>query len=90
MSKQFTYLVAYDISDPKLLRRVADYLEKRGRRVQKSVFLLTLKKGHIQRIKDDLFQKIGTNQHLMVIPVCQSCMQKAEFLGEESTSYSIF
>lgn len=32
------YLIAYDIANPKRLRRVADCLEQRALRVQKSVF----------------------------------------------------
>src|SRR5437660_1723742 len=34
------YLLAYDIANPRRLRRVARFLERRGLRCQKSVFLL--------------------------------------------------
>ncbi|CAM2009578.1 CRISPR-associated endonuclease Cas2 [Acanthopleuribacter pedis] len=40
MAKKFSYLVSYDISEPKTLRKTAAYLERRGVRLQKSVFLL--------------------------------------------------
>ncbi len=33
------YLIAYDIADPKRLRRVARFMERRATRCQKSVFL---------------------------------------------------
>lgn len=47
-----THLVAYDIADPKRLRRVARFMERRGLRVQKSVFLTTGDADDVERLLD--------------------------------------
>ena len=46
------FLIAYDIADPKRLRRVARRLEKTCLRVQQSVYLLRGEARDLQRILD--------------------------------------
>ncbi|MBF0121103.1 MAG: CRISPR-associated endonuclease Cas2 [Desulfobacterales bacterium] len=88
MPQKFTYLICYDISEPKLLHKTAHYLEKiGGTRLQKSVFILSLPQHQIHRIKDHLKQMIGIKHHVMVIPICNLCLNKAEFLGESPALY---
>ena len=41
------YLVAYDISDTKIRTKIAHYLEGKGIRIQKSVFMLDVNKNKI-------------------------------------------
>lgn len=54
-----TYLVAYDISNPRRLRKVARQLEKVATRIQYSVFLL---KGEREKL-DLLFQRLARVIH---------------------------
>lgn len=44
------YLVAYDIADPRRLRRVARIVERHAVRFQKSVFLLRGDRAAVQRL----------------------------------------
>lgn len=46
------YVVAYDIADPRRLRRVARYMERRGVRVQKSVFVFQGTPEGLERMLD--------------------------------------
>lgn len=52
------FLVAYDVCDPKRLRRVARCLERHGLRVQKSVFLADVSESELRRIFQELTQWI--------------------------------
>lgn len=71
------FLVAYDIADPKRLRRVARLMEKHGLRLQKSLFhfegnvegLETLldQTAALMKTKEDVLQAwlLATNQPLL-------------------------
>ena len=48
------YLIAYDIADPRRLRRVARLLERRALRCQKSVFLFRGDAVEVERVLDEL------------------------------------
>jgi len=48
------YLIAYDISDDKIRNKIAKYLEKKGLRIQKSLFALEVNKNKIKHILRDL------------------------------------
>lgn len=48
------YIVAYDIADPRRLRRVARLLEKHALRCQKSVFLYEGAKQRLTALLDDI------------------------------------
>ena len=52
------YLIAYDIADPRRLRRVARLLEKRALRCQKSVFFAEVTPNQLQQILDEVEQLI--------------------------------
>ena len=82
MSKTFSYLICYDIGDPKLLRKVAGFLENEGLRLQKSVFLVRCAQHREKQIRQKLAAMIGTDHHLIVLPVCGRCFGQAVFLGK--------
>lgn len=48
------FLIAYDIADPRRLRRVARFFEKRAVRCQKSVFLFRGSPAGVGRLLDDV------------------------------------
>jgi CRISPR-associated endonuclease Cas2 len=48
------YLVAYDIADPRRLRRVARFMERRAVRCQKSVFIYRGDDTAIERLLDEV------------------------------------
>ncbi len=48
------YLIAYDIANPRRLRRVARLLEKHATRCQKSVFLIRAGVDRVRQILDQI------------------------------------
>jgi CRISPR-associated protein Cas2 len=48
------FLLAYDIADPRRLRRVARFLEKRALRCQYSVFLFRGERAAVARLLDEV------------------------------------
>ncbi len=77
-----SYLVAYDISDPKRLRRVATCCEDFGVRKQYSVFLCRLSATDFVRLRSRLYDLIDlTADQVLFIPLCGKCVHQIEALG---------
>lgn len=77
-----SYLVAYDISDPKRLRRVAQACEDFGYRKQLSVFLCRLSPTEFVRLRSRLYDLINREQdQVLFIPLCARCVNAIEALG---------
>jgi CRISPR-associated protein Cas2 len=77
-----SYLVAYDISDPKRLRRVAQTCEDFGYRKQLSVFLCRLSATDFVRLRSRLYDLIHLEQdQVLFIPLCPKCVNAIEALG---------
>lgn len=53
------YLIAYDISDPRRLRRVIKVMESYGERLQYSVFLCDLTGGELTRWRSDMLEQVN-------------------------------
>ncbi len=77
-----SYLVAYDISDPKRLRKVATVCEDFGYRKQYSVFLCRLSATDFVRLRSRLYDLINLEQdQVLFIPLCAKCVNAIEALG---------
>ncbi len=77
-----SWLVCYDISDPKRLRRVATACEDYGTRRQLSVFLMRLSKTEFVRLQARLYDLIEKKEdQVLFIPLCASCVNKIEAMG---------
>jgi CRISPR-associated protein Cas2 len=77
-----TYLVAYDISDPKRLRKVAQTCEDFGTRRQYSIFLCRLTAANLVRLKSRLYDIIHLHEdQILIIPLCPRCQDQIETLG---------
>lgn len=80
------FLVAYDISDPRRLRRVAKLMEEYGARVQRSVFEC--------RLSDDMFLALVAELMLLIKPrydrvnIYRSCASCPKFGGTGSEADS--
>lgn len=83
------YIVSYDISDPKRLRRVAKTLESYGTRLQYSVFECPLDGLRLEKLKGDLWGIIHheTDQILFVSlgPASKDASLIIEALGQPYT-----
>ena len=81
-----TYIVAYDISDPGRLRKVARCCEDYGYRKQKSVFLCRLSTTDIVRMRSRLYDMIELSQdQVLFVPLCGKCLHGIEALGRPTS-----
>ena len=77
-----TYLVAYDIADPKRLRKVARACEDFGLRRQLSVFLCRLSATDLVRLRSRLYDVIDLDKdQVLFVPLCKRCAGLIETLG---------
>lgn len=77
-----TYIVSYDICDPKRLRKVAQACEDFGFRRQYSVFLCRLTALALVQLKSRLYDIINLDQdQVLFIPICARCADGIEALG---------
>jgi len=82
-----TYLVAYDICDPKRLRKVAHTCEDFGFRRQYSVFLCRLTAHDLVRLKSKLYDIINLQEdQVHFIPLCNRC-EGIEALGRPTETH---
>jgi CRISPR-associated protein Cas2 len=77
-----SWLVCYDISDPKRLRKVATACEDYGRRYQYSVFLCRLSATDFVRLRSRLYDLIHLEEdQVLFIPLCGKCVAQMETIG---------
>jgi len=72
------YMVCYDISDAKRLRRTAKILEDFGIRVQKSFFQCEIGKAKMDEIYAKILKVINKKKDsFFVYPLCEDCSSRA-------------
>jgi CRISPR-associated protein Cas2 len=83
-----TYLVAYDISNPKRLRKVAQTCEDFGLRRQYSVFLCRLSATDMVKLKSRLYDIINLQEdQVQIVPLCNRCAAQIEALGRPAEAH---
>ncbi len=83
-----SYLVCYDISDPKRLRKVATACEDFGVRKQYSVFLCRLSATDFVRLRSRLYDLIHLDEdQVLFIPLCGKCVQAIESIGRPTEAH---
>jgi CRISPR-associated protein Cas2 len=83
-----SWIVAYDISDPQRLRRVATCCEDYGRRRQYSVFLCRLSATDFVRLRSRLYDIIDLEEdQILFIPLCGKCVVQIEALGRPTEAH---
>ncbi len=83
-----SYLVCYDISNPKRLRKVAKTCEDFGYRKQLSVFLVRVSATDFVRLRGRLYELIDLNEdQVLFIPLTESGLQRMEAIGRPTDSY---
>lgn len=60
------YLVAYDIADPKRLRRVCAVMESFGERLQYSVFICDLSPGEVSALESQVLDVMRLSEDSVV------------------------
>jgi CRISPR-associated protein Cas2 len=83
-----SYLVCYDISDPKRLRKVARCCEDFGYRKQLSVFLMRISTTDFVKLKSRLYDIIDlTKDQVLFLPLTDSCLRQMESIGRPTEQY---
>ncbi|MBN2395214.1 MAG: CRISPR-associated endonuclease Cas2 [Candidatus Atribacteria bacterium] len=77
------YLIAYDIENNKIRNKIAKYLEKKGKRIQKSVFLLDINLYVLKKLKSDLEKLNNKNGVIHLFRICSKCKKEAQYIGEK-------
>jgi CRISPR-associated protein Cas2 len=82
---QMLTVVAYDITDPRRLKRIAEICEDYGMRVQYSVFECRLEADKFDRFWDDLLAVIdSTTDRLVGYKVCVACARDIRSAGTQT------
>ena len=80
--RHMLHLVAYDISSPRRLRRVAKICEDFGIRVEYSVFECDLAQEDFERLWNRLGAAIDADEDcILAYRVCSACVRKIESMG---------
>ena len=83
-----SYLVCYDICDPKRLRKVATVCEDFGVRKQYSVFLCRLSATDFVRLRSRLYDLLEMDEdQVLFIPLCGKCVNQIEALGRPTEAH---
>ena len=83
MTQHYLILIAYDITHPKRLRRVAKVLETVGDRVQKSVFECGLTRDGLLALRQRLRRLIKPEEdNILIQPICLYCRETMHWQGK--------
>lgn len=77
-------LIAYDIADDRRRRRAARLLEKRGIRLQRSVFVAEGGAGTLRALERELEDLLEEGDSLLILPCCESCFASARMFHAEA------
>ena len=80
------HLVAYDVRDPKRLRRTAKILEGYGERIQYSIFRIRVTDKKLEKIRWELSEVLSEVDDLLIIPLCSRCSGKVNTLSRGDRS----
>lgn len=88
MADRKTFLVTYDISDPKRLRRVARLMQDYGGRRQLSVFLCRITGAQRVEMTELLGEIIDRSaDQILILPLCERCADRLEAVGRPTRSH---
>jgi CRISPR-associated protein Cas2 len=77
------YLAAYDIADPKRLKKIARLMESYGIRVQKSVFEFNLGDSRMKALKIDIAKVIDeTEDSVRIYPMFANSRNSQDIMGQ--------
>ncbi|MDT8389354.1 MAG: CRISPR-associated endonuclease Cas2 [Lentisphaeria bacterium] len=80
--RDMLYLVAYDVTDPRRLRKVAKICEDYGVRVEKSVFECDLPPEVFDQLWCRLIDTAAEDEDAVVAyRICKSCLKEVESIG---------
>lgn len=85
-----TCIVAYDIEEDKIRGKLARFLEKRGRRLQKSVFAVEVERHAFSALLRQMEMITGPDNKVAVFKLCVGCSKNAIQMSGEQECYHVF
>ena len=85
-----TCIVAYDIEDNKIRTKLAHYLEGKGIRLQKSVFVVDIERHVFKRFLSEIEKITKDKGKVAVFRLCSGCQKNAIKLLEPEVNFYIF
>ncbi|HOF05357.1 MAG TPA: CRISPR-associated endonuclease Cas2 [Syntrophales bacterium] len=84
-----TCIVAYDIEDDKIRGRLARYLEKKGTRLQKSVFAVDVERHVFRKFTRQIEGIAGKEGKVAIFRLCIGCRRNAIKIDEEGSIFFV-
>lgn len=86
-----TCLIAYDIEDNKIRGRLARFLEKKGARIQESVFAVDIERHTFRMLLSQIEKITGKKGKVAIFKLCTGCRDNAIHLTtEDLKSFHVF
>ena len=85
-----TCIVAYDIEDDKTRGRLSRFLEKKGTRLQKSVFAVEIERHVFGRFTKQIEIISGPQGKVAVFRLCLGCQKNAVKIDVEEPRFFVF
>jgi CRISPR-associated endonuclease Cas2 len=83
------YIIAFDVSDDKVRRKLCKILLDKGVRIQESVFAVNLKKHELKSVTRRLEQTLNKQGIIHIINVCGACAKKSLAINKQIEYYAI-
>ncbi|GEM_PF-481393 len=71
------YVIAFDVSDNKVRRRLTKILMGRGHRIQESVFAVTMRSHELKSVARKLEKTLDQKGVIHIFTICGSCAKKS-------------
>lgn len=85
-----TYIVSYDIEDDKIRNRLAKLCEKKGYRLQKSVFVVQLRQHGLKPFLMQLQNIAKGSGKIAVFRLCAGCRDNSVQMGDKEPAFYVF
>ncbi|MCK9335684.1 MAG: CRISPR-associated endonuclease Cas2 [Candidatus Cloacimonetes bacterium] len=82
------YIIAFDVSDDKVRRKLCKMLLNKGVRIQESVFAVNLKKHEVKSMTKNLEKTLNKQGIIHIINVCGTCAKKSLAINKEIEYYA--
>ena len=79
------YLVFYDVSEPRTLRRVHKKVREWGQPLQYSVFAVRGTARELEQLRFELSDIMDATDRLMLVRLCPACAARAIIQGGDGT-----
>lgn len=76
------YLITYDVSEPRALRKVHKTLSAWGKPIQLSVFRTRCTDRELEQLRFELTKLIADADRLMIIRLCEGCASRVTVQGD--------